>query len=249
MLGAWLVLSITVPSQAQIPEYENPVPIGSVVDTVSFDLRATIAEQLLPFDSLVRIATQYSPLMRLEDAAIDSKEAQYRYSKTTFLQYVYPFVNYATGNQALISSGSLQSDVVQLANGYRAGFNFQIPISELFGRRQRIRETQANYRVALAQRDATRQRIKRELIVVYQGLLTAQRKLQARMREEQVALVAYRVAEVDLQKGKIAPAELARISSFYGTAQSYVEEERGDFLRNFYDLEALVGVPLLQLKK
>ena len=87
-----------------------------------------------------------------------------------------------------------------------------------------------------------------DLIRLYQSMLTAQRILQARLRDEQVALAALRVAEVEAQGGKTAPYALAQISSIYTNSKTLTERERNELIIAVYQLEALVGQSLQSLK-
>ncbi|QJW88161.1 TolC family protein [Spirosoma taeanense] len=222
-------------------------PLG---DTLYFDLQRSLADQLVPFDSLVQIGVRNAPSLKEDDASIEGRLERYRFTRTVVLQYVYPFANYQTGNQTLLAAGTLNNyDQYQLTNGYRAGLHIQIPVAELFGRKHRMREAYSEYRGAIARREVTRQQFRRELIRLYQGMLTAQKILQIRIRDEQATLVAFRVAELDFQNGKGNPADFARASNLYAQAQAGVAEQRGSFSQYFYELETLVGVPLSELKR
>ena len=227
----------------------NPVAtVGTVVgDTAFFDLDKDITEQLVPFETIYQAALRYSPALHAQNAAANGKLESYRYSKVTVLDNIYPFLNYGQGNQTLIATGTNPSDGLQLSNGTRWGLNVQVPLSAVLGRRNLIQQAKADYQVTLAQKDVIALSLKRELIAVYQNLLVSQRIMLSRSRDEQIALTAYRVVEVELQQGKVEPTQLAMISNTYTLAKTYAERARGDFMINFYDLEALVGVPLQSL--
>lgn len=225
-----------------------PAGGGVATDTAQFDLDRDLSDQLLPFDSLYQAALRFSPTLRYQNALVDSRLESYRYTKVLVLDGVYPFVNYAQGNQSLTATGTTPTEGLQLSNGYRWGINVQVPLSELIGRRARTHEARANYRAALAQKDVEALTLKRDLITLYQNLLTAQRILKVRLHDEQIALAAYRVAEVEVQQGKSTPTHLAQVSSIYSITKSYAERERGDLLINFFQLEALVGLPIQTLK-
>ena len=216
-------------------------------DTILLDISKSLAEQLLPFDSLYQIAVRHSPSVHFEDAMVDGKMAGLQFSKVLILQGVSPFFTYATGNQAYLNTGSVSSDFIQVANGRRMGINVQIGLSELLGRRSRINQMKAEVRAASARRDVTKLELKRELNRTYQSLLTAHRLLSIRIKDAQMAMMAFRVAEVEMEQGKITTAALASSSNTYAIAQHNVEKERGDLLTLFYDLIALIGVDLNEL--
>ena len=228
---------------------QNPVPKieASTSDTAYFDLARDLTEQLVPFEEIYQAALRYSPFLQVQNAVANSRLENFRYSKVIALDNIYPFVNYSQGNQTLIATGTNPSDGLQLSNGTRWGFNVQLPLSSIFGRRNLVQQAKADYQAAQAQKAVIALTLKRELIVIYQNLLVSQRNMQSRLRDEQVALTAYRVTEVELQQGKADPTQLASNSSAYTLAKTYAERARGDFMINFYDLEALVGVPLQSL--
>ncbi len=228
---------------------QSPASKGSVLvsDTAYFDMNKDLTEQLVPFDEIYQAALRYSPLLQVQNAVSDSKMENYRYTKVLVLDNIYPFVNYSQGNQTLVATGTNPTDGLQLSNGTRWGVNVQIPLTSIFGRRNLVQQAKADYRVTQAQKGVIALALKRELIVIYQNLVVAQRTMQVRLRDEQVTLTAYRVAEVETQQGKTTPDQLAHISNAYTVTKTYAERARGDFMISFYDLEALVGVPLQSL--
>jgi outer membrane protein TolC len=242
LIGLSLCVSLNLLAQKQAAKIDM-VPH----DTAYFDMDKDLAEQLVPFEEIYQMALRYSPLMQVQNAIADSRLENYRYSKVIALDNIYPYVNYAQGNQTLISTGTNPSDGLQLSNGTRWGFNVQVPLSSIFGRHNLIQQAKADYRVTQAQKGVIALSLKRELIAIYQNLLVSQHNMQSRLRDEQIALTAYRVTEVELQQGKADPTQLATISNAYTLTKTYAERARGDFMINFYDLEALVGVPLQSL--
>lgn len=246
-VSGWLLILYLGSSLSAFAQIQPPKPELTVSDTAYFDLSKDLTEQLAPFEEIYQAALRYSPLLQMQNAVANSRLENYRYSKVIALDNIYPFVNYSQGNQTLVATGTNPSDGLQLSNGTRWGFNVQIPLSSIFGRHNLIQQAKADYQVTQAQKGVIALSLKRELIAIYQNLIVAQRNMNARMRDEQVALTAYRVTEVELQQGKADPSQLATISNTYTLSKTYAERARGDFMINFYDLEALVGVPLQSL--
>ncbi len=239
----------TFPVSSQRPSAPaKGVESRPVSDTGHFDISRELASQLLSFEGIYQIALQHSPAVRLENAVIDTKASIINYTKVAVLQNLSPFVNYSRGNQLLVGSGSSSFDFAQVSNGYRMGINLQLPMSDVVGRRYKLQQGRAELQGALAQRDLAKLALKRELNRVYQTLITAQRMLRIRLRDEQAALMMYRVAEVNMQQGKLDPADYARSSNQYSLAQITTEKERGEFMAAFRDLEILVGVRMIQLQ-
>lgn len=217
-------------------------------DTVRFDLSKDLAEQLVPFEEVYQIALMHSPALRYENAMVDIKNSIANYTKIAILQNIGGLVTYSRGNQLTIGSGTSNFDFAQTSNGYGIGMRLQLPLSEVVGRRYKLQQTRSDYQASLAQREVAKLGLKRELNRVYQGLLTSQRTLRIRLRDEQAMLMAFRIAEVDMQQGKISPADYARYSNQYASGQIGSEQQRGDFMLSFRDLEILVGVPMIQLQ-
>ncbi|UFH54466.1 TolC family protein [Spirosoma sp. KNUC1025] len=222
----------------------------SVLDSMTFDFNRDISIQLIPFEEIFQIALKYSSVVKFEGSIASAQQAAYSLSKLQILQNVGAYYNYSTGNQAIVSTGLNAADKLgQISNGYRTGVNVAISLHDLFGRSQQIRLARSNYESAMERRRTSEIGLKRELFNLYQDLNLSQRILQIRLRDEQVALTAYRIAEVELQKGKITPEAHAFNSSRYANTQSSVEEAKSQFIKNIYALELLVGVPIYQLKR
>lgn len=217
-------------------------------DTFLLNFDKDLVDQIMPFDSLYQLALKNSPVLKVERANGEAEKANYNLSKIILFKNVYPFVNYSSGNQKLASSGTLISDLAQVINGYRYGVNVQIPLDELIGRKSKVRQAAATYRAVVAKREVEELNLKRELIRVYQDMLTAQRILKVRYKDEQTSAMALQVSEVELKQGKIEPRDLAQSSNFYAQAKSATEYQSGEFLKHFYDLQALVGVPMQYLQ-
>lgn len=216
--------------------------------TPDLDLTRDLSDQLISLDSLSELALQHSPLVRYQEEMTISQDANYRLSRMRILQNLAGFANYSGGNQAILSTTVLGTDAVgQIANGHRVGVNLQLNFYDLLGRPQQVRQARADSRAAQRQKEIAGMQVKRDLIVVYQDVLTTQRVLNAQLQDEQLALTAFRIAEVEAQQRKIDPQALASASNLYANIKTTLEQARGDFLKNLLQLELLVGVPLSQL--
>ncbi|WP_229311129.1 TolC family protein [Larkinella soli] len=238
-------------AQGNGPAQPAPVVQGlAVSDSVYFDFNRDISVQLLPFEELYQLAVKNSPQVKFEKEMTVGYNASYKLSRMQVLQNGVAFVNYSTGNQAIISTGAGSGDVLgQISNGYRTGVQLSISLHDIFGRPQQIRLARANQQAALYRREAFELQLKRELIGLYQDLLTAQRVLHVRLEDEQASLAAFRIAEVEIQKGKVTPEAHAYNMNRYAQTKSTAEQAKGEFLKNLYNLEAVVGVPIQQLKR
>lgn len=238
---------------------------GLANDTLFLDPNQDIAVQLMPFDDMVKIATAYSPSLRYQDAVANSLDEARSITRSQILQNISGFANYSGGNQSLnitnfqtgtiapggTTSPNIQPDARnnQLLNGYRVGVDVRVSLFDVFGRKHLIRQADANHKAALVQKDIIALQLRQQLIIIYQDMITSQQILKARLLDEQATLAAMRIAESEIQKGKITARELAGNTTAYVQARSVVEESKGAFLRNVHLFESLMGVSIQQLKR
>ncbi|GAB3992301.1 hypothetical protein GCM10028807_25090 [Spirosoma daeguense] len=222
---------------------------GMAEDTMYLDINQDIAVQLLPFDEIVKVAVTHSPLIKYQNEVVNGLDAAHAVSKVQILQNVSGFVNGSIGNQSLTSSLATAGPDIQLNNGYRAGVDVRLPLYELFGRKHQIRQAASNYKAAVIQKDVIELQLRRELIAIYQDMITAQQLLKIRLMDEQASLTALRVAEAELQKGAVSADAVSIITSRYVQAKTSSEQSKGDFLKNVHYFEALTGSPIQRLKR
>lgn len=227
-----------------------PAANGQPLDSLMFDFNQDIGSQLISFEEMHTLALAYSPAVKFEQAYSNSQLAAYQLSKLQILQNVTGFINYSSGNQAILSTGTNVTDQLgQISNGYRAGANAVISLHDLFGRPQQIRLARATYEATMERRRTAEIQLQRDLFNQYQDVLLAQRVLQIRLRDDQASLAAFRIAEVELQKGKITPEAHAFNSNRYAETRTTVEQAKTQFIKSMYALALLVGVPIQQLKR
>lgn len=227
---------------------------GLANDTVYLDIDQDIAVQLIPFDELLKIAVAYSPLIKYQSEISNSLNSTYQNSKVQILQNVGGFASYSSGDQSIISSGSVTDpnnnlNIGQIANGYRVGVDLRVSLYDLFGRKHQIKQAYSNYQASILQKETIVFQLKRELITIYQDMITAQQLLKIRLIDEQASLTAFRIAEAESQKGKITAEEVANATNRYVQTKSISEQVKGDFLKNVHQFEAFMGVPIQRLKR
>ncbi|MCY7353186.1 MAG: TolC family protein [Cytophagaceae bacterium] len=220
----------------------------AVATVPGLDLSQDLSGQFVDLDSLSELAVNHSPLVRYQEEMAVSQDANYRLARMQILQNLAGFANYSGGNQAILSTTTLGTDALgQIANGHRFGVNLQVNLYDLLGRPQQVRRARADYRASARQKEIATLQVQRELITVYQDMLTTHRVLNAQLQDEQMALTVFRLAEVEAQARKIDLQALAAASNQYARIKATVEQARGDFLKNLLQLELLVGAPLPQL--
>lgn len=227
---------------------------GLAGDTLFLDVNQDIAVQLMPFDDLVRIAVSHSPFVKYQNEVTNSLDAGYAIARTQILQNAAGYANYSTGNQAIFSTdsrpgGNNNSNIGQIANGYRVGVDVRVSLYDLFGRKHQLRQAKANYQAAVVQKEVIELQLRRDLITLYQDMITAQQVLKVRLLDEQASLTALRIAEAEVRTGKITADGLASATNRYAQTKSITEQVKGEFLKNVHQFEALVGLPIQRLKR
>ncbi|WP_428657806.1 TolC family protein [Runella sp.] len=248
--GVWM---LCVPAYGQNTSTRK-VPVNARVgikDSIFIDFSKDITTQLLPFEDLYELTLTHSPLLKYEKEVATSQKATYKLAKMQILQSVSGGGNYSTGNQAIISTGTgaTGNSIGQIANGYRFGVNFQISLLDVVGRKQQMNLATANYQAISLRQEIAEQQIKRELINLYQDLVTAQQLLKLRLQDEVMATTAFQIAEVEFRQRKITAETFTGLSKSFLEMKSSIEEARGTFLKNLYNLEAVVGVPIKSLTR
>lgn len=220
-------------------------------DTTFLDVDQDIAIQLMPFDDLVRIAVAYSPVVKYQNEVVSSLSSARNLAKVQILQNASGFANYSTGDQTVLTTGVNQrGDALgQIANGYRVGVDLRVSLYDLFGRKHQIKQADATYRASVVQKDIIELQLRREMITIYQDMITAQQVLKYRLMDEQSALAALRIIEAENQKGRVTSEVFATATNRYVETKVITEQVKGDFLKNVHQFESLVGVPIQRMKR
>ncbi len=246
-----LFSAITLWGQGGTPSGFFPEVEGDSVvrDTLFFSSDIDLSLQLLPLDSILKIAFENSPAIKYEDAMIETKVQNLRYTRILMFQGISGFYNYTLGDQFTVVQGTNALNNAQFSNGQRYGVSIQIPLSTILGQGRKNKQMKAELLAAKYRKDQVIRDVNREVRRIYVNMIEAQRKMNVRVADAQAALEAVDVAEEELREGKLPPIEFARIKNIHAIALSNLENERANFMRAFLDFEVLVGVDMAQLKK
>ena len=135
-----------------------------------------------------------------------------------------------------------------LGVGWRAGFNFTLPFTELTSRNYRMKQMKAELDMAKAKRQDQEMDLRRLIIQDYFNLLASQKLLWIRTQDVESAKLTSEIATVEMKRGKIHPQELSRLKNLQALAESNLELTKKDFMTYYYFLENWIGVKLTSLK-
>lgn len=217
-------------------------------DVNLLDLDKDLAAQLMPFENIYELALHNSPLIKQEDAQVETKLANTQTIKWNFLRGLGVTAGLTRGNNSVVTNGNDAYPSLSLSNGYRFGANAGISIGDIVSRGPAIKQAQAEYRSSIAKRDYVVQDLRREVYRLYQATLLSQRMLQLYIQGEQNALVAFQMAEIGWKENRLSPADYASASQTYTQTQARVEAERVALSTNLFDLVTITGVPMARLQ-
>jgi outer membrane protein TolC len=223
---------------------QEPEKILAQDATQTFDLNKDLYLQLPPLDSLIIIAVQNHPTVNLNQELIGSADQRLKIAQKTWTNMLSGFMNYGYGNQTLVATGSSNTDILNIANGYRVGFNLNVPLNEFATRKNRI--TLARHEI-----EATRYKteemslvISEQVIEEYHYLLSNQKMMQIRFSMKEAARTNTIIAEQDYKSGNIDVTSFTRMMEISTIAQSEYEVARRNFRMSYDKMCILLGTPL-----
>ncbi len=250
-IGGWVVSPCAGQGSRGLVSFGPATNLAN--DTLYLDANQDLANQLLSFDEVFKIALDHSPTLHYQNEIINGQKATYEVVKKQILQNFGTSGNYSLGNQQIVSSGTTltgsNGTALQLSNGYRFGIDARVSLYDVFGRKYQLKQVQSSIRASELQKEITALQFRRELIEIYQDMLTTQQVLKIRLLDEQASLAAYRVAEADLRRGQLTAEVMAGATSRYVESKAIAEQVKGEFLKRVYVFEALVGVPIQKLRR
>ncbi|MFY8108577.1 MAG: TolC family protein [Bacteroidia bacterium] len=226
------------------------IPTGIKIDTISFDPDIDLTNQIPSLDSLITIALKNNPNLKFEDASIKRSDYNLKYTRYLWLNGMTGFFNYTYGNQTNLNTVNSDGSILNnsLGVGWRAGFNFTLPFTELTSRNYRMKQMKAELEMAKAKRMDQEMDLRRLIIQDYFNLLAAQKLLWIRTQDVESAKLTSEIATVEMKRGKIHPQELSRLKNLQALAESNLELTKKDFMTYYYFLENWIGVKLTSLK-
>ncbi|WP_114750618.1 TolC family protein [Pleomorphovibrio marinus] len=214
-----------------------------------FNLNLGIERQLPTLDSLIEMSLSYHPTIKLNEALIGSAESRVKIEKKSWSNLVRGYFDYGYGNQAIVATGSQATDLSNIANGYRAGANVSIPLSEIFTRKDRIRYQEQELLATYHKTQEMELVIANQVIEQYNNLLLAQKLINIRFEMQQKAKNNLVQLELEYVSGDIEGTSYVRNAEIYAIAQSEYENARANFMVASQKLEVLLGRPLSEIRR
>ena len=227
----------------------NARPALSLNDSAltKIDLNKELVDQIVPLDSLIKVALENSPTIQAQDALIEASKDQIKFARREWQNGVSGFFSQSLGNQSLFYDSNQDLNTVQsksLQTGYRLGLNVSVPLFLLFGRTSRINVYQHEQEV----REKTGEKIKldvsRQVISEYNSVLSAHRILLLATKSRGTSRLLQDMAEKQFAQGDISIADYSSVAAITSKAEQDYEIARSNFYNVYLSLEKLLGVRL-----
>ncbi|WP_439481383.1 TolC family protein [Cyclobacterium plantarum] len=211
------------------------------------ELNSPLENQLYSLDSLIDIAISNHPTIKLNEALIGSAEERVKLAQKSWTDLFRVYIDYGYGNQAILTTGSQGGDLTNIANGYRAGANLSIPLSEIFNRGNRIKLQQNEMEATFFKTREMELVIAEQVVEEYNNLLLAHRLMQIRYQMQEKARTNLQQMEMEFNSGNLDASSYMRNAEIHTVAQSEYENARRDFFVATKKLEILIGLPLANI--
>lgn len=211
------------------------------------DSSISLALQLPSLDTLMEVAVRNHPSTQLNQAMADATFEKWKVQKRSWSTNVSGFYNYSLGNQSLLIAGTSQSDITNIANGYRYGLNVGLPLAELVQRGPRVKAAKAEYDASLYKVEDVANVIRRQVVEEYYNLLASQELMLIKTKAYESAKINERMSQQAYRDGSITILEYTRVLEMTGTAESEYVISRRDFNTIYRQFEVLLGTSIQSL--
>lgn len=135
------------------------------------------------------------------------------------------------------------------AFGYRVSAGVSLPLSVVYGRKDRIKMAESQIRALEDQQRVFEQQVEEEVINTYNQLLLTQRLISIMTEAKNSAALILEMSEERFRDGELTLDQLGVNTNLKATYDANYERMRTEFSNTYAKLERLVGVPLSKLKQ
>ena len=213
--------------------------------TDSLLVRAIESGRLLPM--LIDSAIKYNPEVNRVDNSIGFAKENLALTKKNIYSAVSLFSSYNHGNNANVISGTVSNVSLVQSNFYNVGVYFQLPLTHVVSRKNAIKASEYQVKMAESEKEGAAKYISQEVIRVYQELRLSLNLVKVATESKQTALVNYQMCQKQYLNNDIPLTELSRIQDIYSKASIEYETDLNRFQTAYLQLESYTGVNLSTL--
>lgn len=208
----------------------------------------------LSFERLADSALIYSPYIHYSEASLKSISEKIKVTQVAILNTISVNGSYNYGNQGLVTiDGNDPSGNSLIATSTSTRFNVgaavKIPFDQVFGRSHQIKQYQFEREMAEANKEKAILELRSLLLKNYYDLQLKNNILRLQAQSRQSSYVNMKLAEKLFESGEIDLGELSRTSEAYNKAAVEYETSKANYYYQYYLLQELVGVELINLLK
>jgi outer membrane protein TolC len=233
--------------QSPIIHAQNELIDNETYGVYQIDLNQDIQAQLPPLQILLEAAASYHPAVKFNAEQAEAYKSRLDLEKKSWANHINGFFNYGYGNQTLIAQGSVNSDFVNIANGYRAGVNLNVPLYEFMSRKDRLNNRRHEYQAQLYKKEELMLEVHTLIVEEYHNLIFAYKIMQLRIEMVEKARQSMQISELEYKIGNVDIATYTRMIEIYTINSAAYENARKDFMMAYDKMEILLGVPLTSL--
>lgn len=230
------------------PFFDTNKPF-QLTDTIGqhIDLNKELLNQLVPLDSIIKLALANNPTLQAQDALVEASKDQIKFARREWQNGVSGFFTQSYGNQSMFFDSNQETTTVQsqsLQTGFRLGLNVNIPLFMLFGRTSRINVFEHEMEVRAKTAEKLEMDVSRQVISEYNNMLSAHRILLLASKSRGTARMVQDMADKQFAQGDISIADYSSVAAITAKSEQDYEIARGNFYSTYQSLEKLLGVRL-----
>jgi outer membrane protein TolC len=218
---------------------------ASAQPTDSLLIKAIETGRLLPM--LIDSAIKHNPEVNRVDNSVGLAKENLKISKKNIFSAFSLFSSYNYGNNANVITGSVSNVNLVQTSYYNAGVYVQLPLTHIVSRKNTIRASEYQVKMAESEKDGAVQYISQEVIRIYQELRLALKLVSVSIEGKQTALVNYQMCQKQYLQNDVPLTELSRIQDIYTKASIEFETDVNRFQTAYLQLENYTGVKLSNL--
>lgn len=225
---------------------------AQVIPTDSSLLKLFESDVLLPMimDSAIKNSGE---VRRIDNGVLMWKETTESNKKNIF-SGISLLSSYNYGTNADLTTGKDNTSVNQFSafrtnrgDRYNFGVNVQIPITSFLSRKNLIRISELQSKMAEGERDNAKLYVKSEVIRMYQDMKLAQKLVLVSSKGKQTAFINYSLTQKEFIQGNGNLDQVSRLHDIYSKASAEFETNINKFQTSYLQLQEYAGIKLSNL--
>ncbi|KQC30132.1 TolC family protein [Flagellimonas eckloniae] len=209
-----------------------------------------ISKKLPPIDSLVQMAKEYSPFIKVTVSEQKYRDGVVSSEQRAWLEYINLEAGYNYGIFDNLSNSQLAGDPGSQTlfsteqSRYNVGASIRLPLSAILNRRARIKSAKGEAEKARFETQVAEVELKQKVVEMYNDLLKTHRLFFISGSIVDNFRVQSLRAEKDFANGIINVTEYTRLQQMMNQATMNFELLRSEFISSVMALEGIIGADL-----